>query len=300
MICGAVMMASSQDALVKWVSGRYPVHETLVIRCLAALPILLWIAWRQGALGTILTPHWPGVALRAAIMCSAYLAFILSIAAIPIADSVAVYFTMPFFVAGLSAPMLGERVRRHRWIAIALGFVGTIIANGITKGMLDPAVLLALYSALGYAVGQLIGRRLSLHVAPAVIALHQNALYFAVAIVLALVFSWTGAATADSKILAFLTRPWVWPSALDFVFLAGLGALAAFAMVMFASAYKHAEASFVAPFEYTAMFWAVFYGYLIWRDVPDRFVVVGGTLVVSAGLYMIWMDRHRAAIDKVV
>jgi drug/metabolite transporter (DMT)-like permease len=287
-------MASSQDALVKWVSGRYPVHETMFIRCIAAMPILLLIAWRQGALGALLTPHWRGVWLRAIVMCTAYLAFILSIAAIPIADSVAVYFTMPFFVAGLSAPLLGERVRQHRWIAITVGFAGVIIANGITKGMFNPAVLLSLYSALGYAIGQIIGRRLTLHVTPTVIALHQNVVYFLAAIVMAAIFHWTGAATADSKILAFLTRPWGWPTPTDFLFLASLGALAAFAMVMFASAYKHAEASFVAPFEYTAMFWAVFYGMTIWGDVPDRFVIIGGGLVVCAGLYMLWMDRRPA------
>jgi drug/metabolite transporter (DMT)-like permease len=296
LICGAVMTASSQDALVKWVSDRYPVHETMFIRCIAALPILAWIAWRQGVLGAMMTPHWPGVWLRAIIMCTAYLAFILSIAAIPIADSVAVYFTMPFFVAGLSAPLLGERVRRHRWIAITVGFAGVIVANGVTKGMLDPAVLLSLYSAFGYAIGQIIGRQLTLHVTPAVIAMHQNVVYFLAAIVLALVFQWMGAATADSKILAFLTRSWVWPTPFDLFLLASLGALAAFAMVMFASAYKHAEASFVAPFEYTAMFWAVFYGMTIWGDVPDRYVILGGSLVVVAGLYMLWKDRRYARL----
>lgn len=161
LICGAVMIASTQDALVKWVSGRYPVHETLFIRCLAALPVLLLIAWWQGVLTPLIPPLWTRIALRSLMMCSAYIAFILSIAAIPIADAVAVYFTMPFFVAGLSAPLLGERVGPHRWIAIAVAFLGVVIANGVTKGLLNPVVLLPLYSAFGYAVSQIMGRQLS-------------------------------------------------------------------------------------------------------------------------------------------
>jgi drug/metabolite transporter (DMT)-like permease len=261
----------------------------------------LLIARWQGVLTTVFPPLWLRIALRAVVMCTAYLAFILSIAAIPIADAVAVYFTMPFFVAGLSMPLLGERVRQHRWIAIVLGFIGVIIANGVTKGMLDPAVLLALYSALGYAVGQMMGRRLSLRVSPAVMSLHQNAIYFAAAVLLAIAFEWLGAGPSDSKILAFLTRSWVWPTLLDLFLMSTLGALAAFAMVMFTSAYKHAEASFVAPFEYTAMFWAVFYGYALWHDVPDRYVILGGGLVITAGLYMLWRDRSlpSASLNRV-
>jgi drug/metabolite transporter (DMT)-like permease len=109
----------------------------------------------------LIPPLWTRIALRSLMMCSAYIAFILSIAAIPIADAVAVYFTMPFFVAGLSAPLLGERVGPHRWIAIAVAFLGVVIANGVTKGLLNPVVLLPLYSAFGYAVSQIMGRQLS-------------------------------------------------------------------------------------------------------------------------------------------
>ena len=62
--------------------------------------------------------------LRSLILCTAYFAFVLSIAAMPIANSVAIYFTMPFFVAGLAGPLLGERVRIYRWLAIIAGFIG--------------------------------------------------------------------------------------------------------------------------------------------------------------------------------
>ena len=71
----------------------------------------------------------------------------------PIADSVAIYFTMPFFVAGLAYPVLGERVQIHRWLAIIAGFVGVIIMLDPSSDVFEPAAFFALYSAFGYALG---------------------------------------------------------------------------------------------------------------------------------------------------
>ena len=108
-------------------SGTYPVYETMLIRAFAALPILgVWLTYSPG-LQALVTPLWPRILLRALILCSAYLAFILAIAAMPIANIIAIYFTMPFFVAGLAGPFFGERVPLYRWIAIIAGFAGVIV-----------------------------------------------------------------------------------------------------------------------------------------------------------------------------
>src|SRR6185503_20502057 len=110
LVLAAIGLASTQDAIVKAMSGTYPVYETMLIRGLTSLPILgVWLAHVQG-MRSLLTPLWPRILVRALILCTAYLAFILSIAAMPIANMVAIYFTMPFFVAGLAGPFLGEHV----------------------------------------------------------------------------------------------------------------------------------------------------------------------------------------------
>ena len=291
-ICAAVGLASTQDALVKWVSGSYPVYEVLLIRCAVAFVIVGALVQHQGGFVRLLTPHWPRVMLRSLVMCSAYLAFVLSIATIPIADAIAVYFTMPFFVAGLSWPVLGERVRAHRWLAIAAGFIGVMIMKGVSTAIFDPALLLALWSAFAYGLGQLMGRSLSRHVTPVVLAFHQNLVYAAVALLLAAVFGLAGHSLPSSGSLAFLTRPWMMPPPGELALMGLLGAIASIAMVLFGAAYKNAEASFVAPFEYTAMFWAVGYGVLLFGNLPDLRVALGGAVVVTAGLWMLWMDNR--------
>jgi drug/metabolite transporter (DMT)-like permease len=123
----AVGAASIQDAIVKHVSDIYPVTETVMIRCLTSLPVLAFMLWRAGGFTSLATPYWRVILLRSLVLCSAYFAFVMAFAAMPLANAVSIYFTMPFFVAGLSGPFLHERVPVHRWIAIALGFAGVLI-----------------------------------------------------------------------------------------------------------------------------------------------------------------------------
>ncbi len=288
----AVGLASTQDAVVKAMSGTYPVYETMIIRACVALPILgIWLALALG-LRALASPLWPRILLRALILCSAYLSFILSMAAMPMANTVAIYFTMPFFVAGLAGPFFGERVPFYRWIAITAGFAGVIVMVRPGVQAFEPASLLALYSAFGYAVGQMMGRKLAQEAPPLVIANWQNAVYLACSVLVGLAAQATGFAGEGHKSLAFLTRPWVWPSLPDFLLLSFLGVLAAFTIVSFVSAYKYAESSFVAPFEYSAMAWAILFGLLFFNDFPDLLTWAGMAIVVGAGLFMLIMDRR--------
>lgn len=289
----AIGLASTQDAIIKAMSGTYPVYETMLIRGFTSLPILgVWLAYTHG-LHTLVTPLWLRILLRALILCSAYLAFILAIAAMPIANMIAIYFTMPFFVAGLAGPFLGERVPLYRWIAIIAGFAGVIVMVRPGVAAFEPASLLALYSAFGYAVGQMMGRNLAQRVEPLVIANWQNAVYFVFAAVVGLIAQATGFAGESHKSLAFLTRPFVWPTLQDFLLLSAVGALAAFAMMSFISAYKLAESNFVAPFEYSGMVWAVMFGLLFFNDFPDLWTWGGMAIVAGAGFFMLAMDRFR-------
>ncbi len=289
----AVAVASIQDAIVKQVSGSYPVTETIIIRCLVSSPLLAIMLLRNFKLKDLRTPHLPLILVRSLVLCSAYFAFVLSLAAMPMANAVAIYFTMPFFVAGLSGPVLKERVPAYRWVAIVIGFAGVLMTVRPGAATFEPAALLSLYSALGYAIGQMMGRKLSRSVDPLVISNWQNAVYLGVAVGVAVVIHALGPHGETHKSLAFLTRPFVWPTARDAIGLCLLGALAAFAMVSFVRAYQAAPANFVAPFEYSAMIWAVGFGYFLFGDIPDSWTRLGICIVVLAGLFMLYMDSRR-------
>jgi drug/metabolite transporter (DMT)-like permease len=287
----AVMMASTQDMIVKSVSGVYPAYEMVVFRCVTSVPILaVWLAMK-GGLHSLVTPYFTRIVLRSLILASAYFAYILSLSSLAMANTVSIYFTLPLFVAALSGWGLGERVPLHRWIAIVAGFIGVLVMVRPATGSFQPASLLALYSAFAYAVGQMMGRSLSQKVDTLVISNWQNLIYLAVAVLMGLVVSVFGLANEGSMTLAFLTRPPRWPEPSHYAVLLSMGFLAAVSMMAYVNAYRSAPANFVAPFEYSAMIWAVLYGVLFFHDFPDFWTLVGAAIVVSAGLFMLWRDH---------
>lgn len=291
----AVGTASAQDAIVKSMSGGYPAYETVMIRTLTAMPILLvWGMVRRAPVHWS-TPLWPLLVLRGVILCSAYFAFIMSIAAIPIANAVSIYFVMPFIVAALAGPFLGEHVPAYRWGAIVVAFAGVLVMVRPGLTAFEPATLLAFYSAIGYAIGQMMGRSLSQKVAPLVIGNMQNAIYLAVALLVFAFVQFTGFHATGHKSLVFLTRPFVMPSTWDLAMMMLMGTFSAVALMMFINAYRMAPSNFVAPFEYTAMIWAVTYGLVFFHDFPDSWTWLGMAIVISAGLYMMYRDTRAKA-----
>ncbi len=296
-ILSAIGFATTQDAILKAMSGEYSVYQAVILRCFGAFPILFGLLWHRGALDELFPVLLPRVILRASVLCTAHLAFVLSLAALPLATAVAIYFTMPFFVAGLAGPLLGETVRLHRWLAIAAGFTGVLVMVRPGAEAFEPAALLSLYSAMGYAYGQMIGRPLAQKVSPVVIALWQNAIYFAVALCLAAIFNSFDFSWVNHKSLIFLSRPWNAMPLSDALVMLFIGVLASVAMLLFITAYKFGESNFVAPFEYSSMIWAVAYGVLFFGDCPDIYTWIGAAIVVAAGILMILRDRQ---LDRAV
>jgi drug/metabolite transporter (DMT)-like permease len=288
----AVGFATSQDAIVKYLSGSFPAYEVMAFRGLMAIPFLS--VWQAQGVGfkAMKTPLLGLVLLRSLILCTAYFSFILAIAAMPLANAVAIYFTMPFFMASMVGKGLGEKVPLYRWLAIAVGFIGVVITLRPGFSTFQPASLLALYSAFGYAVGQMMSRHISQTVSPIVISNWQNLFYLAAAIFIGAIVYFTGYAGTDA--MPSLTKNFQWPANSEFGILVLLGILSAISATSFISAYQNAEANFVAPFEYTAMIWAVLFGIFLFNDFPDIYTWIGAAVVIGAGLFMLAMDHSRS------
>lgn len=287
----AVGLATSQDAIVKFLSGTFPAYEIMAFRGIMAIPFLLFWQARGVGFKAMNTPLFGLVFLRSLILCSAYFAFILAIAVMPLANAVAIYFTMPFFMAAMVGWGLGEKVPLYRWLAIAVGFIGVVITLRPGISTFQPASLLALYSAFGYAVGQMMSRHISQTVSPIVISQWQNLFYIFAAIIIGAGVYATGYAGTDA--MPSLTKTFHWPDSSHIVTLLLLGAFSAVSATAFISAYQKAEANFVAPFEYTAMIWAVLFGIFVFNDFPDFYTWVGAAVVIGAGLFMLVMDHSR-------
>jgi len=291
-LCLGVFVFSLQDAVIKQVSGAYPLTEVVVIRSLVAIPILLTLVQLEVGWRAIFTPDFLPLSARAVIMFVAYTAYYMAFPALPLADAVALYFTVPLFVTLLAGPFLGERVGWPAWLAIALGFVGVLVMLQPGSGLFEPAALLSLVAAAMYGTSMLMARRLGVAQSASVMAFYQNAVFLAGAGGLALLLQQMGIVRAEHPSLSFLVRPWVWPTLPDGLLIASCGVIAAVGITLLTHAYRIARASLVVSFEYSGILWAPLWGFLFFAEVPRATTVAGAALIVVAGLLALRFARH--------
>lgn len=292
-LCLGIFIFSLQDAIIKAVSGDYPLTQVVATRCLVSAPILLAMIHFEGGIGAIISPELRTLAGRAALLLLAYTTYYMAFPALPLADAVALYFTVPLFTIALAAPLLGEAIGWRRISAVLVGFAGVLVMLRPGEGLFEPAALLSLFAAVTYALAMLLARMVGSSASATVMAFYQNGVYLAGALGMAAFFHLTGIHEASHKSLDFLVRPWVWPTLKDFLLLASCGVIAAVAMTLITQAYRVARASVVTSFEYTGMFWAPLWGFLFFGEIPYLTTIAGAALIVVAGLFALSSPAAR-------
>ena len=174
-------------------------------------------------------------------------------------------------------PLLGERVGRHRWAAVGVGFIGIVIVLRPGQAGLDEFLTLGALSALAgtffFSMTVVLIRRMT--------RTETNA---------SLVFYGGVVTVAISALM--LPYGFDWPTPGDFALLVLVGLLGGFGIIFVTEAFRTAPVV-LAPFEYTAMIWAVVFGYTVWGELPDGWVVAGAAVVVSSGLYILHRETRR-------
>lgn len=293
LLVAGIAVFSIQDLILKLLSGAYPLHQAMVLRSLTALPLLLLLVHRDGGLGTLITPGTRAMILRGVVMFLAYTSYYLALAALPMATTVALYFSAPLFITILSVVILGETVGPRRWVALFAGFAGVLIMVRPGGDLFDWAALLPVIAGLTYAISMISARRLgSSETAPA-LAFWGNAVFLVAAIAMSAVLG-SGAWESDAHpSLAFLLRGWAMPTAFDLMLMMACGVIAAIGLTLLTQAYRVAESSVVTPFEYTGLLWSVIYGWIFWRDWPVLTDWIGIAIITGAGLYILWREARQ-------
>lgn len=293
LLVAGIAVFSIQDLILKLLSGAYPLHQAMVLRSLTALPLLLLLVHRDGGLGTLITPGTRAMILRGVVMFLAYTSYYLALAALPMATTVALYFSAPLFITILSVVILGESVGPRRWVALFAGFAGVLIMVRPGGDLFDWAALLPVIAGLTYAISMISARRLgSSETAPA-LAFWGNAFFLVAAIAMSAVLG-SGAWESDAHpSLAFLLRGWAMPTAFDLMLMMACGVIAAIGLTLLTQAYRVAESSVVTPFEYTGLLWSVIYGWIFWRDWPVLTDWIGIAIITGAGLYILWREARQ-------
>ncbi len=284
---------SLQDVIIKLLSGGYAIHQIVLIRSLVSLPILLVLAGMQGGWRAFVGKRLGLLTIRGMLLYTAYTCYYLAVAALPIADALAITFLSPLIVTALAKPMLGIDVDAKRWLAISIGFLGTVIMLRPGFGIFEPAALFAVGSASCYALASTMTRMLGPGVSSATMSLHSMLVYIVAAGLTGLLIGDGHLAASTHPSLAFLLRAWTWPTPHDWGLILATGSVATFGMLCLAQAYRLGEPPIVAPFEYTGLIWALTSGYVIWSRVPDAISVAGMVIIIAAGLFLASLERLR-------
>jgi drug/metabolite transporter (DMT)-like permease len=286
-LCAGAFVFSLQDVAIKWLSGTYPVSQVLAVRSVVAFAPILLLLHLEGGLAGLRSRRLGLLLFRGALLFLSYTAYYLAVAAIPLAEAVSLFYSAPLFIAALSVPLLRETVAPRQWAAVLFGFLGVLVICRPGSGLLDPAAFLALLSAAVYAGGAVASRDLGRTEPASVMTFYHNAVNLAAALLIGLVAGDGAHATSDHASARFLLRAWAWPDGRDLLVIASTGLVAALGSWCLSNAYRVAPANVVAPFEYSAITWAVLWGFLLWGEVPGAAVALGVAMIVGAGLHVL-------------
>ena len=253
------------DALGKWLVKDYGVGQLMMLRSIGAgvvlAPMILSLRVK------LIDPRQPGLQV-VRVLCAAVdtFAFYYATRYMPLADVMTFYMATPLIVTALSAPLLGEKVERFRWIAVLIGFVGVLIALRPSPQMFSRAAPIALFGATTFALSQTITRELrGIHWLPLVL------------------WQFVGGGLIGA---ATVPLAWTTPSLFDLGLMFLVGAVAMVCFIFIVRALALARAAVLAPLQYSAILWAAILGWLIWRDAPTLPIMVGNAIIIGSGLYV--------------
>jgi len=264
---------AAMNMFIKVIGPDYHALEAAFFRNVVAATLVIPFVLATGGLGTLKTRRPLAHALRAIFGLASNALCFYAYQRIPLSSGMAITMSVPIFAALFAMPLLGERVGWHRWIAIAIGFVGVLIALD-PQGSIQEGSVYALAGTLCWAMVVILVKKLASTESPYTIVF-----YYMV----------TGA------LIATCFLPWVWvtPTPKVWALYLATGVVGAVGQICMTFAMKLAPASVASPFEYTQIAWAVLFDMALWGVAPSTATLAGAAVVIATGLYILHREARR-------
>ncbi|MDQ7250873.1 DMT family transporter [Dongia sedimenti] len=272
------------DALGKHLVGDHSVAQLLFVRGIGAVAVLVPIMLATRIRFRMSGPWWLHAA-RILLQTADSYCFYFATWHLPLVDVMTFYMSAPIIVTAISGLFLRERVGPYRWSAVIVGFIGVVIAlapgSEPVSGDAMLGSVIALLGASSFAVSLTMTRRL------------RDNNPFSLVVSQFVVGGIVGAALCPLG--------WVAPNVTDFGLMLVLGIVAAGCFLLIARALALAPASLLAPFQYSAIFWAALFGWIWWQHEPTLRIVIGNAILIASGLFVFYRERRLAisVSDKV-
>lgn len=277
LILFGVMGGLGLDLCAKAILETYPLEQFVFLRSLIGIVLFLLLARRFGGMQSLVTRRWGWHVLRTLLASGAMFGFFFGLSRMPLIDALTLGFTAPLMMTALSVPLLGEHVGWRRWLAVVAGFGGVLMILRPGAGTLSPAASSVLFAALCYACLAITARKL---------AATESTFALSVYVI---------AGPMIISGLLSLNGNWLAPDAVGWTLFLVAGVCSVVAWIGLVGGYRRAPPAVLAPFEYTALIAGAVAGYLIWGEVPDRWVVAGGLVIILSGLYIVYREVGAAA-----
>ena len=280
-----------QDVLVKSMLDTHPIWHLIFVRSIITLilltPLMLWL----GGPHRILTPFWKVHLLRAILLATGFSLFYAAFPFMGLAEVTTIFFAAPLMTALLAALVLRETIGIHRIAALIVGFVGVVIAMNPGSDSFSWIAILPLLCALTYAISQILARQMGEQESTLTMGL-QTITYMGLLI---LPLGWlTNQFITTGPEFHHLRMDW--PTALDrdWAKFITLGVVGMVGWMLLTRAYQVANASLIAPFDYTYMPIAVVVAWALFGEVPPAATWIGMTLITASGLYVGYRELRAA------
>jgi S-adenosylmethionine uptake transporter len=263
-----------QDAIVKWLVTSHSVWQILFVRSIVIMALAGLATKGSVFRASMDSRNRMALALRAALLLLAWLSYYSAARRLALAELVTLYFTSPIFVVILSIPILKERITPARWMAVIVGFAGVVLVANPRNGVdLVPAGMVV-FAALAWGLTSILARLISRTETTATQMLTSNLLFV---------------------VSSAVTLPWNFsmPNFFNFVLMLSLGFAGGLGQYLVFESVRHAPASVIAPFQFSALLWAFLLGFLVWHDIPPPIVFVGASLSIAGGVGLLFAEKMR-------
>ena len=256
----SVCAFSVMDAIVKW-SDTYPVGQVLFFRGFCGMIPIFFLIPRERYFDFYKTSR-PFLHFKRCLAgLIAIVAIFIALRKLPLATVVSISFAAPIFTTIFSIFLLKEKVGFYRWLAVFVGFIGIIIISEPGYSSLNINYLYPIVFCLGLSYVAIAIRQLS-----STEPVWLIGLYFSFSIMIISFFT--------------ISQGWLMPNSKDLFLLSMVGILGGLANLWLTHSYKLSEVTLVTPLKYLALVFGIFFGYLIWDEVPSIKTLVGASLVI--------------------
>lgn len=278
---GATVLFAISNALSKWVVAIYPVGEVMFFRSLTSCIVCSAFVLPATGLSVFATRRVRAHLARGLSQAVSQTFTVIAFSLMPLAGAVAINFSAPLFSGLISVLCLKERAGVARWSTLLAGFVGVLIVVRPGADSIQLGALFALANAVMYG---------SVIVAVRGMSKTESANTL-------LMWQMVCLAVMHSFLLVFGFR---WPTPQHAGLLISSGIVNAAAQYLWTKALHAAPATAVSPFYYFVLVWTMFIGFFVWSDVPTISLLIGSGIVVTSGLFLLYLEAHRATATPAV